>query len=78
MNEPQEQIRSAPQASKTALQLFAQLCIVCRRCIGQTGIEILVAILLLAEFGRVLGRGLSDDFRMVPPVAHNGSAIDFQ
>ena len=69
MNETQEQIRPAAQASETAIQLLAHRVLVRRGGICKTGFDIPVAILFRVEFGRVFGQRLDDDFGMAPQVA---------
>lgn len=69
MNETQEQIRPAPQAGKTAIQLPSHLRLVRGGAIGQMGFDIPVTVFFRVEFRRVLGQRFDNDFRMIPQVA---------
>ena len=69
MNKTQKQIGSTPQPSETPIQTLSHGRLVSRRGVGHSGFDVSVTILFRVEFGRILGQGLDNDFRMIPEIA---------
>lgn len=69
MNETQQQVRSATQASEPSIQVPSHVRLVCGCAVGQMGFDIPMTVFFRIKLRRILGQWFYDDLGVIPQEA---------